>query len=91
MSTRNPQAPGRKPGDTCTEFQLYKTQTPGGSKKNILDYTEFRLKLYITQVKDTQQKMTLEMVLTSYMKGETAIAWKSGRPVWINVTKESRG
>jgi hypothetical protein len=91
MSIRNPQLPGRKPGEGCTEFQLHKSQSPGGTKKNIHDYTEFRLKKYIDQVKDAQQKLTLEMVLTSYKKGQVAISWKGGKPVWINVTKESKG
>lgn len=90
MSTRNPQTPGRKPGESCTEFQLHKSQLPGTSKRNLFDYTEFRLKLYITQVKDEQQRITLENVLTSYKKGLVAVAWRGGKPVWISVTKESK-
>jgi hypothetical protein len=91
MTTRNPQVPGRKPGDTCTEFQLHKSQiAPGGAKKNLVDYTEFRLKLYITQVTDEQQRLALEQVLASYKKGQVAVAWKSGKPVWISITKETK-
>lgn len=90
MSTRNPQTPGRKPGEACTEFQLHKSQLPVTSRRNLFDYTEFRLRLYITQVKDEQQKISLENVLASYLKGHVAVAWRSGKPVWISVTKETK-
>lgn len=90
MSTRNPQTPGRKPGVTCTEFQLHKSQLNTNVKRNLFDYTEFRLKLYIAQIKDEQQKITLENVLLSYKKGLVAVAWRSGKPVWITVTKETK-
>jgi hypothetical protein len=92
MSTRNPQhASGRKPGDACTEFQFHKSQISLPlNKRNLFDYTEFRLKLYISQIVDEQQKMTLMNVLTAYKKGQVAIAWKSGKPVWIAVTKETK-
>lgn len=91
MATRSPQAPGRKPGEVCTDFQLHKSQILGSVCNNLFDYTEFRLKKYITQVRDEQQKSTLEDILIKYRKGQVAVAWKGGRPVWITVTKESRG
>jgi hypothetical protein len=91
MSTRNPQTPGRKPGDACTEFQLHKSQLPTSLRRNLLDYTEFRLRLYISQVKDEQQRLSLTEVLTSYKKGLVAVAWKSGKPVWLKVTRDSKG
>lgn len=91
MATRSPQAPGRKPGEVCTDFQLHKSQIPTSDKRNLFDYTEFRLKKYISQVRDEQQKSTLEDILLKYRKGLVAIAWKAGKPVWILVTKESKG
>lgn len=82
---------GRKPGDSCTEFQLHKSQlnTGGLSKRNIFDYTEHRLKFYISKLKDESQKETLVKVLKAYKQGLMAVAWKSGRPVWIEMTKET--
>ena len=91
MATRSPQAPGRKPGEICTDFQLHKSQIPGADKRNLFDYTEFRLKRYIGQLTDDQQKTTLSNVLIQYKKGQVAIAWKAGKPLWIPVTKESKG
>jgi hypothetical protein len=91
MATRSPQVPGRKPGEICTEFQLHKSQILAADKRNLFDYTEFRLKKYISQVNDEQQKTTLEEILLKYRKGMVAVAWKSGKPIWILVTKESRG
>ena len=87
MATRSPQAPGRKPGEMCTDFQLHKSQLPSSDKRNLFDYTEFRLKLYISQVTDDQQKTTLTDVLALYKKGQVAVAWKNGKPIWLNVTK----
>lgn len=91
MATRSPQMPGRKPGELCTEFQLHKSQlnTGGLSKRNIFDYTEYRLTLYIDQLRDEEQRNTLTRVLKSYKQGLMAVAWKGGKPVWIEVTKES--
>jgi len=91
MATRNTQGPGRRPGEVCTDFQLHKSQIPSSDKKNLFDYTEFRLKKYITQVSDEQQKTTLTEILSQYKRGQVAVAWKAGKPVWITVTKESKG
>lgn len=91
MATRNTQGPGRKPGEACTDFQLHKSQILGSSGRNLFDYTEFRLSKYILHITDEQQKLTLIDILTQYRRGLVAVAWKAGRPVWITVTKESKG
>lgn len=87
MATRNTQGPGRRPGEACTDFQLHKSQILTSEKKNLFDYTEFRLKKYISQITDEQQKTTLTNILDLYKKGQVAVAWKGGKPVWITVTK----
>ena len=91
MATRNPVTPGRKPGETCTDFQLHKSQlfTGSMSKRNIFDYTEFRLMRYIEKIKDETQKATLSKILKDYKSGMVAVAWKCGKPVWLSITKES--
>jgi len=86
MATRTPQGPGLSPGESCTAFQLYKTQLSNEVRKNLFDYTEYRLRRYISQLKDDQKKALLK-VLKDYKQGLVAIAWKSGKPVWISVTK----
>lgn len=91
MATRSPQGPGRRPGEVCTDFQLHKSQIPSDDKRNLFDYTEFRLKKYINLLTDDQQKTTLTDILAKYRKGQVAVAWKGGKPVWIAVTKESKG
>lgn len=82
--------PGKRPGESCTEFQLHKSQTSLLNLKKVFDYTEYRLERYIDLMSDVQQKMTLESILKEYVLGLVAVAWKAGRPVWIRVTKESR-
>lgn len=89
-ATRSPKMSGRKPGDVTTEFQLHKSQLlTSGNRRALYDYSEFRLKKYIEQVKDEEQKSTLQRVLKEYRQGLVAVAWKSGRPVWFKVTKET--
>lgn len=89
MATRTPRSPGRKPGETGTEFQLHKSQDVATNLKMVFDYTEYRLLRYIDVVSDEQQKMTLRSVLKDYKSGLAAVAWRSGKPVWLPVTKES--
>lgn len=89
MATRTPKGVRPNPGEHCTEFQLHAHHNPNsGRNKGVCDYSEFRLMRYIEQVNDTQQKLTLEGVLKDYKQGRVAVAWKSGRPVWLKVTKE---
>ena len=87
MATRSPQGPARKPGEVCTDFQLHKSQILTSDRRNLFDYTEFRLARYISQVTDDQQKSTLTDILLKYKKGLVAVAWKAGKPIWISVTK----
>jgi hypothetical protein len=87
MATRTPQGPARKPGESCTEFQMHKSQLSLLSRRNIFDYTEFRLRRYVLQLKDEQQRLTLTKILKDYIQGLVAVAWKSGKPVWLPVTK----
>lgn len=88
MTTRSPKTPSKKPGEGQTDFQLHKSQLPvDTSKRNVFDYTVHRLRLYIQQVKDENQKITLAQVLEDYKKGKVAVAWKAGKPVWLSVTK----
>lgn len=87
MATRTPIGPGRKPGESCTEFQLHKSQIVEGRGRNVYDYTEFRLRLYIKQVKDDVLKSALVKVLSEYVRGIVVVAWKSGKPIWLSVTK----
>jgi len=86
MSTRYTK--GLRIGEPCTEFQLHRSQNPLTFLKNVLDYSEHRLKRYIDHVVDEQQKFTLISVLKEYRAGLVAIAWKAGKPVWLKVTKE---
>ena len=88
MATKRPKQPGWKFGERCTEFQMHKSQLSLLSVRYIIDYSEQKLKYFIKNVTDSQQKETLIKVLESYKRGEVAVAWKAGKPVWINVTKE---
>jgi hypothetical protein len=83
MSTRNavnlPDRPER-----CTEFQLH----GGSSSRNVVDFTEHRLFRIAAKTHDPQQRLVLMAMIEDYRKGNIAVAWKRGQPVWIKVTKE---
>ena len=77
-----------KIGEKTTEFQLHKSLLPVSNIKKIIDYTERRLHLFVKRIADPQQRETLINLLDKYCRGEVAVAWKAGKPVWINVTKD---
>ena len=74
----------------CTDYQLHKSQLAHLSQcRNVMDYTYFKLKNYIENyVTEEGRRVHLERILKEYKKGLVAIAWHSGHPTWINVTKE---
>lgn len=75
--------------DSCTEFTLHVSQQSvlAGKRKNLIDYSQKKLEKYIESVNDSQQKMVLYALLHDYVKGEVALAWKRGQPVYVQVTK----
>ena len=89
MATRFPKNSKYIPGES-TDFQLHKSQQTAhtGIMHQVLDYTEFRLKRYIEQTNDAQQKLVLVALLADYIAGRVAIAWKRGKPIWIRVSKD---
>lgn len=87
MATRS-SAAGWKIGERSTEFQMHKSQLTVSNVKKVLDYTEHRLRAFVQKISDSQQRETILNVITKYCKGEVAVAWKAGKPVWINVTKD---
>lgn len=74
----------------CTEFTLHVSQQSGFSvvKKKLIDYTEYRLVRYAKSVIDAQQKLVLFALIEDYRNGHVAVAWRSGLPVHIKVTKD---
>lgn len=89
VATRNTNMKPQKPGESCTEFQFHKSQLNVLDKRNLIDYTEIRLMKYIEQLKDKKQVSTIKRILEDYKEGYVAITWKSGRPSWLRITKES--
>ena len=88
MSTRK-----RKVNDVTissgTEFQLHKSQLfPTAINRFIVDFTAVKLVSYISAAQSVEERDVLKQVLHDYKRGKVAVAWRSGRPVWINVTNE---
>lgn len=84
MSTRNAASlPERR--DRCTEFQMH----GGDAGRNVIDFTERKLVLYAAKTHDSQQKLVLMSMVEDYRKGNIAIAWRHGAPIYLKVTKEA--
>lgn len=88
MRTRSTKGPNVSL-DSCTEFTLHVSQQGLllEKKKGLIDYSEKRLVRYIDQIEDAQQKLVLIALLHDYRKGQIALAWKRGQPMYIKVTK----
>jgi hypothetical protein len=73
-----------------TDFQLHKTQLDkfSGIQHKIIDFTEHRLKKYISITHNEEQKDVLNDLLNKYVKGHVAISWKAGIPHWLKVIKD---
>lgn len=67
--------------NTTTDFQLHVIR----ENKNVIDYTEQKLKRYARTIKDPQQKQTLQELMDKYIDGSVAICWKRGFPAWLNI------
>jgi DNA-directed RNA polymerase subunit L len=77
--------------ENCTSFQLHKSQHTlmNGLGRRISDYTEHRLLKYAEKVTDPQQKMVIMAMLSDYVSGNIAVAWKRGNPIYVRVTKDA--
>lgn len=76
------------PISECTEFTMHVSQKTefANSKKKLIDYTEYKLIRYIEKVRDKQQELILNVMLVDYVKGNIAVAWRKGQPVYVSVT-----
>lgn len=89
MATRTSTAEASLAG--CTEFVLHKSQQTifSGIQGKIIDYTEHKLVKYAINTKDAQQQLVLMAMISDYMSGKIAIAWKRGKPVPLRVTSST--
>jgi hypothetical protein len=73
----------------CTDFAMHISQKSNFShnKVKLIDYFEYKLRKYIDEVEDKQQLAALKKMLAEYLSGKIAVAWRSGQPVYLNVTK----
>lgn len=89
MATRDPSRVGVDKTER-TEFQMHKSQHPqfDNAKKKLVDFTEHKLVRLIATIDDAQQKQVLSELVEQYRHGRVAIAWKRGRPVYVDLVKE---
>jgi hypothetical protein len=89
MATRVQKGDQVNPGE-CTQFQLHKTQQTSfsNSLRYIYDFSEYRLLRCIELAEDQKKKSALISLLQDYIQGLIAVAWRSGQPVCVKITKE---
>lgn len=73
-------------GQTC--FALHKSQSTF-NYGNVIDFSERRLMRLALSINDAQQKLVLMAMLSDYIHGLLAIAWKRGLPTYVKVTKNA--
>lgn len=64
---------------SSTSFQVHKS-FQNNDNKNVLDYSEYRLRRYLVSITDQQQKKVVSELLSDYKKGLVAVAWRKGFP-----------
>ena len=71
-----------------TDFALHKSQSTF-KHSNVIDFTERRLMKMSLTITDAQQRLVLMAMLSDYIHGLLAIAWKRGLPTYVRVTKNA--
>lgn len=71
----------------CTSFVMHRS-LHAGDKKNVIDYSEKRLLRLAKRARDEQQRLVIMTMLHDYKRGDIAIAWRAGNPVFIRVSHE---
>jgi hypothetical protein len=69
------------PSPVGTDFQLHVNR----ESKNIIDYTEQKLKRFARSIKDPQQKQSVQDLMDRHIDGSIAICWKKGYPAWLQI------
>lgn len=74
-----------------TDFTLHKSQQRAldGLHDKVIDYTERRLIRIMNAVTDQQQKLMLAALISDYVAGHVAVAWRRGNPIHVKVTKST--
>jgi len=69
----------------CSEFKIYDGRHTGN---NVIDYYECRLKKLCGSTDDPLHRGFLETLLNDYYKGNIALAWHRGSPIYVCVKDE---
>lgn len=88
MASREPIKKGTLSANQ-TNFVLHKSQQTifNGIQSMIIDFTEHKLNKFAEGIIDQQQRLVVMALIVDYRKGEVAIAWKNGDPVFVRVSK----
>lgn len=69
-----------------TEFQMHAKFSKAIQKSSgVLDYTDSKITRLLKNTRDMKMGIMLLQLLREYREGKVAIAWRNGRPVYVNV------
>jgi len=77
----------KKQNNGKTEYTLHKNYTSASNCKNVIDFSEMKLRKLLTHAGDEQQRKVLSNLINDYINGDVIIAWRSGMPLFMTVTK----
>lgn len=66
---------------STTEYQVYQ------SGEGVIDFTDRKLK-WCADKANPADNITLRIIIEQYRKGEVAVGWRRGKPIWIRVKSE---
>lgn len=73
--------------EPTTEFNVHVSQRTNCHVKPI-DFTEERIRWMYDLEQNQQRRYELTALLVDYKAGFIAVAWRSGEPVFLRVTKD---
>jgi len=86
MATKNPTGIGSF--DCSTDYALH-SSLRSQDTRNVLDLSEFRMRRYVMNITDKQQRNIILDLIDDFVDGDIAVAWKRGKLSYIRVTRDA--
>lgn len=71
-----------------TEFVMHVSQRVSGPPNSLFDFNEEKLKHYASRQRDPSVRAEIVKLIDLYRTGYIAIAWRSGEPIYIKITRD---
>lgn len=86
-----PKIATRNPVDGSTKLELHvayqKDIVKDGAK--VIDFSEKKLRKILKTLFSVEKRLEVSDLIDKYVSGKTAVGWRGGAPVYVEVKKES--